>query len=52
MITCLPDWCFDQQSYGRISVTELLQVEKFEKLLVKASDLHSHRNKQAAALKI
>ena len=40
-----PDQCFDRQNYGRINVTELLQVEKLEELLVKASDLASETNK-------
>ena len=33
-----PDRCFDRQNYGRINVTELLQVEKLGELPVKASD--------------
>ena len=36
---------FDTQNYGKINVTELLQVEKLEELPVKASDLATETNK-------
>ena len=40
-----PDRCFDRQNYGKINMTELLQVEKLEKLPVKASDLATETNR-------
>ena len=39
-----PDRCFDRQNYGKINMTELLQVEKPEELPVKASDLTAETN--------
>ena len=40
-----PDQCFDRQNYGKINMTELLQVEKLEELPVKASDLATETNR-------
>ena len=40
-----PDRYFDRQNYGKINMTELLQVEKLEELPVKASDLAAETNR-------
>ena len=40
-----PDRCFDRKNYGKINMTELLQVEKLEELPVKASDLAAETNR-------
>ena len=45
-----PDQCLDRQNYGRINVTELLQVKKLEDLLVKASDLAAECNRDSVLI--